>query len=369
MFEKAIAYIDKIIEERRLPLLDFVVKRNHKEIFRHHGSYNGTSSGKELLCMFSCTKVLTAVCAMRLVDEGKIALDDPVSNYIPEFSGAYTLNESGEKRCEVIRIRHLLTMSSGLDYKRDTPEIVELAKEKYGSADTLEVIKTLVKHPLHFAPGERFLYSLSHDVIGAVIEVVTGLNLADYMKKYIFDPLGMKNSTLSFEKYADTAPKSYRIIKKYEYEKETDDAYREFHPTLKYISGGAGLISTVEDYSLFADALASGGISADGYRLVSKESIELMKNPVFHVLNVKNTYTCVQGKDYGYGLGVRVRTEALECGIPVGEFGWDGAAGSYVLVDTDNGISITAGMNILNWHTVFGGEHTEIAKLIYEDLI
>ena len=76
----------------------------------------------------------------------------------------------------------------------------------------------------------------------------------------------------------------------------------------------------------------------------------------------------MQGKDYDYGLGVRVRREPLECGIPKGEFGWDGAAGSYVLVDTDNGISVTMGMNILDWPKIFSGEHLAIAKLIYEGL-
>ena len=94
-----------------------------------------------------------------------------------------------------------------------------------------------------------------------------------------------------------------------------------------------------------------------------------MKEIHFDSVNLECTYTCVQGKDYGYGLGVRVRTTPLECGIPKGEFGWDGAAGSYVLVDTDNNISITMGMNILDWPKIFKGEHLAIAKLIYEDLI
>ena len=95
----------------------------------------------------------------------------------------------------------------------------------------------------------------------------------------------------------------------------------------------------------------------------------MMKTVTFDSVDVKNTFTCVQGKDYGYGLGVRVRTTPLECGIPKGEFGWDGAAGSYVLVDTDNGISVTMGMNILNWPEIFSGEHLAIAKLIYEAIL
>ena len=103
--------------------------------------------------------------------------------------------------------------------------------------------------------------------------------------------------------------------------------------------------------------------------MIKPETIEKMKVCYFHCLNINNTYTCVQGTDYAYGLGVRVRTAAHECGIPVGEFGWDGAAGSYILVDTDNAISIVIGLNILEWPKVFRGEHIEIAKRIYKELL
>ena len=369
MFENATAYIDKLIEEKKLPLLDVVVKRGHEEIYRHYGAYNSAASGKELLCMFSCTKVLTAVSAMRLVEEGKIALEDSVSKYIPQFKNAYTLTESGEKKYEDIKVWHLFTMSSGLDYKLTTPQIFKLSKENYENATTLDVILSLLENPLHFEPGERFLYSLSHDALGALVEVVSGLSLAEYMQKYIFDPLGMKNSTMYADKYVQNPPTNHDIIEGYTYEKEKGNTYKHFHPTKNYMSGGAGLISTVEDFSVFAETLASGGTAANGYKLIGEKGIELLKTPVFDALDLKNNFTCVQGTDYAYGMGVRVRTKALECGIPKGEFGWDGAAGSYILVDTDNGISITMGLNILNWPQVFAGENLAIAKLIYEEIV
>jgi CubicO group peptidase (beta-lactamase class C family) len=209
---------------------------------------------------------------------------------------------------------------------------------------------------------------MCHDVLGALLEAVTGLSLAEYMQKHIFDPLGMKNSTMFNQIHVNNPPKNYDIVEN-GFELEKGNMYKHFHPTRKYCSGGAGLVSTTEDYAIFADTLASGGVTKDGYRLIKPETIEMMKEIQFDCLNVKNNYTCVQGKDYGYGLGVRVRTVPLECGIPKGEFGWDGAAGSYVLVDTDNGISVTMGMNVLNWPEIFRGEHLAIAKLIYEDLI
>ncbi len=369
MFTKARNYIDKLTKEKELPLLNVIAYKNHEQLFSHSASYNNAHGKGEPLCMFSCTKVLCAVSGMKLIEEGKISLDDPVAKYIPAFEEAFTLDEKGNKHKEVITVRHLFSMSSGLDYNRSTPEIERLRREKYKTADTADVVCEFIKRPLNFSPGEKFMYSLSHDVLGAVIETVEGTTLADCMQKQIFTPLGMKNSTMRSKEYIDSPPTSYKILEDNSFEVENGDTYRSFHMSENYVSGGAGLISTAEDLAIFADTLASGGTAKNGYRLINLQTIEKMKEIQFGSLNVKNNYTCVQGKDYAYGLGVRVRTEPLLCGIPAGEFGWDGAAGSYILIDTDNGISITMGMNILNWPKVFSGEHLEIAKRIYEDLI
>ena len=369
MFTKATEYIDKVIKEKKLPLLDVIVYKDHEKIYERSGSYSGNFGKNELLCMFSCTKVFTAVAALRLVEEGKIGLEEPVYKYIPEFEKAYTLDENGEKHPEVITVRHLFTMSSGFDYKLVGPEILKLAKERYEDATTLDVILTLLDKPLHFTPGKRFLYSLSHDALGALIEKIEGVSLDEYMRRIIFEPLGMKNSSMKAADFVNDPPINHDILEDKSFKPESGNSYKHFHPVKNYSSGGAGLVSTTEDLAIFADTLAAGGKTKDGYSLLKPETIELMKKPYFHAVNVDNTYTCVQGTDYGYGLGVRVRTSPLECGIPVGEFGWDGAAGSYVLVDTDHGISVTMGLNIMNWPAAFRGEHLAIAKLFYEELI
>lgn len=368
MFTKATDYINKVTREKELPLLDVLVKKNHKEIYRHTASHTGEFGREDKLCMFSCTKVLTAVSGMRLLEEGKISLDDPLSKYIPAFADAYTLDESGNKKPQTIRVRHLFSMSAGFDYNRNIPEILALARDRYDTATTTDVVSELIKHPLHFSPGERFLYSLCHDVLGALIETVSGMSLAEYMQTYIFDPLGMTDSTMYSEKHLPTPPALFKVTDS-GLERESGELYASRHPTGNYRNGGSSLVSTVRDYSVFADTLASGGISENGYRLIKPETIEKMKERQFDALDIKSSFTCVQGTDYAYGLGVRVRTRALECGIPVGEFGWDGAAGSYVLMDTDNGISITMGMNILSWPKIFTGEHLNIAKLIYEEIL
>ncbi len=368
MFEKVNEYIDYLINKKELPLLNVMVYKNHERIYERCGSFTKKHGKNEMLCMFSCTKVITAVCGMRLVEEGKIELDAPVSNYIPQFKNAYTLDKNGNRHPEIITVRNLFTMSSGFDYKLTGPEILKISQEKYDTATTVDVICALLEKPLNFTPGDRFLYSLSHDALGALIETVTGLTLAEYVKKYVFDPLGMKNSTMFGQKYINNPPTNYDIVEN-GYEPQKENSYKRFHPAKNYASGGADLVGTAEDYAIFAAALASGGTSKDGYRLLKRETIEKMKEIHFDCLNVKNNYTCVQGKEYGYGLGVRVRTVKDPSGIPVGEFGWDGAAGSYTLIDTDNAISITMGMNIMNWPEIFRGEHLAIARLIYEEII
>ena len=103
MFTKATAYIDKLIEEKKLPLLNVMVYKNHELLYKHCGSYTGAHGEFEPLCMFSCTKVLTAVAGMKLIEEGKISLDDPVSKYIPFFEKAYTVDENGNKHKEIIK--------------------------------------------------------------------------------------------------------------------------------------------------------------------------------------------------------------------------------------------------------------------------
>lgn len=117
-------------------------------------------------------------------------------------------------------------------------------------------------------------------------------------------------------------------------------------PTPAYESGGAGLVFTVEDYIRFADALACGGISANGYQVVKEETLQKLVSKQFKTISVNNGFTCVQGEDYGYGLGGRVRGKTTEWGLNKGEFGWDGAAGAYVMVDPEKKVSVFIGMHL-----------------------
>jgi CubicO group peptidase (beta-lactamase class C family) len=355
-------FIEHLRKETGVAYIDVICKEKHKTVFRYV-SGNGVT-GKEQLYMYSCSKVITVVAALRLVEEGKISLEDKVCKYLPEIEKAFIAEENGEKRIvgQDMTLRHLFTMSAGFTYNLATEPIIKLAKESNGQAVLRDFISKFVETPLSFCPGARFQYSLCHDVLAAVVEVVTGKRFSAYIQESIFTPLGMRNSCFDnseqgvFETYAATEAGEIYL----------DTQGKLLMPTKAYESGGAGLVSTVEDYSRFADALACGGVAENGYQVIKKETLELLRAEQFKGLSLNNGFTCVQGNDYGYGLGVRVRTAETQWGLPKGEFGWDGAAGSYVMVDPKREVSVFIGMNILNWPAVFAGKHLQIVERLYQ---
>ncbi len=356
-------FIDELIQEKGIPYIDVACYREQEEIFRY---YSGEKvNGKELLYMYSCSKPLTVATAMRLWEEGRLGLDDPVENYIPSVKNVTVLTDKGVRRAPLrkMTIRHLMTMSAGFDYNY-TPEAVEkILEETMGTANTRQLVEGYIATPLLFDPGEKFNYSLCHDVLAAVIEVASRMRFSEYLRKTIFDPLGMKHSTFDNIPKGDMHP--VYMCKDGKIQKTTG-----FQPTTPYYeSGGSGLISTVEDYGRFAAALASGGVGADGYRLLRKETIDLIRTGQTESLNLKNSFTCVQGGDYSYGLGVRVRIRDTGWGLNRGEFGWDGAAGSYLMVDPENGISVVIGMHVQYWPRCFTGEHLNIVKKLYQEVL
>ena len=358
------SFIEQIRKNTGIPYLDVICYQSHKEVFRYASGENAT--GKELLYMYSCSKPITVVTALRLVQEGKMGLDDAVCKYLPEIERAFVLNEQGEKVYvgRKMTIRHLFTMTAGFTYNLGTKPIQELVEEKRGTAVLRDFIAKFIETPLSLEPGTQFQYSLCHDVLGAVIEVVSGKKFSEYVKEVIFEPLQMQNSR--FDNKEEGVEDIYFAMTDGKVEKVEEG--KILIPVPKYESGGAGLVSTVEDYIRFADALACGGVALNGYSLLSLENIRELASEQVKNISVKNTFTCIQGEDYGYGLGVRVRQTPTEWGLPIGEFGWDGAAGSYVMIDAEKEISIFMGMHVREWPIVFSGKHLEIVEEIYKNI-
>lgn len=287
----------------------------------------------------SMTKPVTSVAVMMLYEEGRFLLSDPVSLYLPEFKEMKVLPPEGAASEELvpakgpITIRHLLTHTSGLTYhwnRRLGPKL-QAAGITHGLIEeegTLrEKIKVLATLPLLFHPGQRFEYGLSTDVLGCLVEVVSGMSLDEFFRRRIFEPLGMEDTHffLPEEKVGRLAA-VYRRGEDSPIERlpegpvaeEGGMAYSVSYPyrgPKRYFSGGAGLVSTASDYARFAQMLLNGG-ELDGVRLLSPKSVELMTANHVGTLDV----------DFGFGLGfgiIRDERDLRELGS-VGRYGWGG---------------------------------------------
>ena len=353
--------IDKICLRQGVPYMDILCCQGNDLVFSH--AFGKNVDRKDYLQMYSCSKPITALAAMILIEKGKIFLDDIVEKYLPEVSKAFLLNEFGEKVSpkNKMTIRHLLTMTAGFSYSVQTEPIKTLIKNNK-NAKLRDFISAFIASPLSFEPGERFQYSLCHDVLAAVIEVVSGKRFSSFVQEEIFAPLDMRDS------FFDNRPCSLleMYIADNNGQVRLTDNKNYLLCTNEYESGGAGLVCTLNDYSIFARMLANGGISSNGKRIVGEKILHDMASEQIEQMSIKNQFTCIQGEDYGYGLGVRVRKVETEWGLPKGEFGWDGAAGSYLMVDSVQKVSIVIGMHVRGWPSVFQNKHLEIVRLIYE---
>ena len=352
---------------------DIIVTKDNEIVHRKtvgYSDYENTVplNDKNLFWCFSATKVITCAMALRLVEEGRLDLDAPVSDYLPEYADVFVKHKDGtiaKAEC-VMKVRHLFAMSSGLDYNFRTGSVSRFLKEN-PHASTREVVKEFVKVPLNFEPGTDFLYSLSHDVLAAVCEVVTGMRFSEYLDKYLFKPLGMNDTG-----FRPTDEQKKRFVAMHRYRvglAKADDIPIEnaYALTDDYDSGGAGLFSCVDDYSKFISTLAAGGVSANGYRLLKPETIALMqKNELTDDGIMSFATTRLFG--YGWGLCGRVHMNPVTSLSlsPVGEFGWDGAAGAFVMADPENKISIFFAMHTLGCVYAYNVLHPLMRNLVYK---
>ncbi|MDC3417341.1 serine hydrolase domain-containing protein [Aquibacillus salsiterrae] len=304
--------------------------------------------------IYSMSKVVTCVAALTLYEKGAFLLNDRLEDYLPEFSDLQVMIEKNgevvhEKAVRSIRIKDLFMMTSGLTYggtatevERQVSKVMELVNEGNYPNDKTPVralSEALATVPLAFQPGDSWKYGLSHDVLGALIEVISGKTFGQFLKDELFNPLNMNDTFFLIPEV-----KRNRLSKLYNRSENgsltvntTMDERAEPGPVPE--SGGAGLFSTLSDYSRFAEMLANGG-ELDGSRILSRNTIRLMASNHLSEQQRK-TYDWDYLKGYGYGLGVRTMVDLAEAGSngAIGEFGWSGLAGTWVLVDPVNQLS------------------------------
>ena len=370
-FTRLTAYMDSLYAVG-VPGCDIAVYRDHAPVYRHMAGFRDAAGrqpmrGDETYCLYSCTKVFTTCAAMQLVERGLLGLDDPVSDYLPAYGNLAVREEDRVRPARrTMTVRHLMSMQSGLDYNVDTPAIRAVMETTKGQATTRQLVDAKAQDPLCFEPGTDFLYSLSHDVLAAVIEEASGLRFSEYLQANIFDPLGL--ATVGFSlKPEDHARQCAQYIRDGATGQNVlvpEDA-NHYRLTPNYESGGAGLYCDVKDYITFADALACGGRGVDGAQILKPATIQLWSANQL-VPRGRATFDQWNRLGYSYALGVRTRVDTSVGGRgQIGEFGWDGAACAWAMIDPVNRISAFFAMHVRDFGYAYEVIHPTLRDLIY----
>ena len=349
-----------------IPGNSVVIYKDGKKVFEYSSGYSDLEkkikkTGEEQLYIYSCSKVATVTAALQLYEQGKFLLSDPLYEYLPEFKKMYLKDGDRIKAAEnPITIRDLFTMTAGLSYATNTPAFEKARKLTDGKMDTRTVIKCLAEEPLLFEPGARWNYSLCHDVLAVLAEVVSGMRFSEYMKKHIVEPLDMNNSyyhapndVIISPQYIYEIQDTKNIVELQQKEHTSGVVKRAYGNELvfgeNYDSGGAGIITTVDDYAKFAAALANSGTGLNNNRILSSATVKLMKTNQLNEAQRK-TMNWRRLRGYGYGLGVRTLIDKAESGSnsSIGEIGWGGAAGATIIADTEEKVALFYAHHMLN---------------------
>jgi CubicO group peptidase (beta-lactamase class C family) len=295
--------------------------------------------------IYSMTKPITTVAAMMLFEDGRLALNDPVAKYIPAFKGVMVGEEKKDAEGKVtldlvaprsaMTIQDLMRHSSGLTYgffgEGAVKKRYREANLNEGDPTTEEFVDRLAKLPLVYHPGTTWDYSQSTDVLGRVIEVVTGKSLYAALREMLLDPLGMTDTSF----YATDPSKHARIAEPFANDRAIGAGAQVNDPRIvrKYESGGGGMLSTAIDYARFLQMLANGG-TLDGKRYLGARTIAYMTSDHMGDVVRRGPFDLL-GPGVKFGLGFAVRTEGGLAPIngSIGDYSWGGAGGTAFWVD------------------------------------
>ena len=348
------AYLQRIIDQGKVAgAAGMIIRRGEEAYCSSFGmrdrEQNAPLENNAIYRIWSMTKTFTIAAAMTLYEKGLFRLHQPIADFLPAFKDL-KVAESDERGIvnfvpskRPITFEHLFTMTSGIPYPGDNSFSSRFMSDAYrkshshakkGKAWNSErMINEVAKTPLCFHPGDGWLYGFSHDVLGRLIEVISGKTLGEFFTEVIFKPLGLKDTAFYVPK-----EKQKRVVKAYNLGPQglkeivdTDDRASPNPPAFE--SGGGGLCSTMADCALFARMLLNKG-KLGNERILSRKTIELISTNHcdFSILN-PSFFPHMCG--YGYGLGVRTMVDTAGAGLngSVGEWAWDGYMGTYYLVD------------------------------------
>ena len=331
------------IERGRVPgVVALIARRGRLAYFESFGKRDPAAGGPmpkdAIFRIYSMTKPITSVAAMMLWEEGRFLLSDEIGKYLPELAHLEVAVERDGGTMErvpaarAVTIQDLLRHTSGLTYEFRGPGAVQkmyMSAKVYSRAQSsADQVATLSKLPLLHQPGTRWEYSRSTDVIGRLVEVLSGMRLSEFFERHILAPLGM----------ADTAfhvpPRHHaRLAESFALDPDSGGAVQllEVRSAPNFESGGGGLVSTAGDYARFLQMLLNGG-TLDGTRLLSRKTIELMTAD--HLGPITGAPDLLL-PGHGFGLGFAVRLQAGIAHVPgsIGQYFWGGLAGTTFWVD------------------------------------
>src|SRR5947209_2647758 len=342
-------YVRNDVTTGKLPGAVLLIQQHGKPVCLESFGVRGPASSQPMtpatiFQIYSMSKAVTSVAAMMLVDDGKLALDDPVSKYIRAFAdakvGVELSDEAGQYPLKLeplkrpITIRDLLRHTSGITYgffgETAVQKLYANPQLYAGDFDNAEFADRIATLPLADQPATRWNYSHSTDVLGRVVEVASGQTLFQFEKQRLFDPLGMSETAY----YVADEAKWPRVAQPFPVDRLRVAGIKEPTVARRWESGGAGLVSTAGDYARFLQMLLNGG-ELDGKRYLKPETVALMtSDQIGPETGIIHGPFYFPGPTSGFGLGFAVRTSPPpDTNWPLGEYRWDGAGGSFYFVD------------------------------------
>lgn len=355
--------VQKLIDEDKIAGASVIVARRGSVVFFETFGMMDKEGGRAveedtIFRFYSMSKPITSVAVMMLFEQGTVKLDDPVSEYLPEFDGQKVYSKGGlEELVRPMTVRDLLRHTSGLTYGVFGNTAVDRMYREKGllSPDmTLEeMMAKLGKIPLQNQPGSKWHYSVSTDVLGYLVEKVSGLPLDRFFRRRIFRPLDMKDTAFHVpgrkaDRFSFCYGPALTVV--------DDPAKSRYLEKPAFLSGGGGLVSTARDYMRFCQMLLNKG-ELDGKRLLQPETVEMMTRDQL-------PEGVSRDGGGGFGLGFSVRREDGE--FPRGEYGWGGAASTHFWISPKDDLAVVA----LSQYMPFTSYLENVVKpLVYDAVI
>jgi CubicO group peptidase (beta-lactamase class C family) len=357
-----------------------LVARNGKIVYLNAQGMQDREAGiamseDTIFRIYSMSKPVTAVAAMTLWEQGKFHMFDPIAKYLPELANMKVyVSGSGddmvvEDAKSPIRIIDLFMHTSGFSYGFSNSEVDKLYKKMLSKPDQLNRDNILTKFaelPLTHQPGTAWNYGVSTDIIGFLVEKLSGKKLGEYMQETIFRPLGMKDTG-----FYVPADKVDRLTQIYTADKTGQTIVMEKEPVGDFMSdpkihnAGGGLVSTMQDYFTFAQMMLNGG-EINGVRILGRKTVEYMSSN--HLPKNLIPYSnSSQGEGYGLAMSVTVDPEMAGFMTSKGDFGWGGAASTYFRVDPEEKIVMISMAQFVP--IGFHRYHDDFRNLVYQALI